>query len=88
MSTEIITLAISIIATLLEGAVPAVAGRSADYGYLRLRREDYTPQDIERWTEFVRGQTDKWKDVFIYFRHEEAGIGPKLAKEMEKLLGV
>ncbi len=42
--------------------------------------------DIERWANFVREQGERWGDVFIYFKHEEAGIGPKLAKQMVDLL--
>jgi len=64
---------------------PTVA--TTDYGYLRLRREDYSEGDVERWSEFVQGQTEGWADAFIYFKHEEAGIGPKLAAQMKKLLG-
>jgi uncharacterized protein YecE (DUF72 family) len=63
---------------------PKVA--TANYGYLRLRREDYARTDVERWTEFVREQESGWNDVFIYFKHEEAGIGPKLARQMMELL--
>lgn len=59
---------------------------TADYGYLRLRHEDYAKADVERWAKFVREQSKSWSDVFIYFKHEEAGIGPKLATEMMKLL--
>jgi uncharacterized protein YecE (DUF72 family) len=55
---------------------------TADYGYLRLRREDYTPDDVKHWTDFVRAQSSKWQETFVYFKHEEAGIGPKLAKQM------
>ncbi len=58
---------------------------TANYGYLRLRREDYPKIDIERWVKFVRAQRG-WDDVFIYFKHEEAGIGPKLAAQMTELL--
>jgi uncharacterized protein YecE (DUF72 family) len=58
---------------------------TTNYGYLRLRREDYHKIDIERWTDFVRTQNG-WDDVFIYFKHEEAGTGPKLAKQMQDLL--
>ncbi|PYK07707.1 MAG: DUF72 domain-containing protein [Verrucomicrobia bacterium] len=58
---------------------------TATWGYLRLRREDYSRIDIEGWVEFVRAQHG-WDDVFIYFKHEEAGIGPKLAKQMMELL--
>jgi uncharacterized protein YecE (DUF72 family) len=59
---------------------------TTDYGYLRLRREDYQKIDIERWAKFVREQEGKWREVFIYFKHEESGIGPKLASEMLKVL--
>ncbi|MEP6603769.1 MAG: DUF72 domain-containing protein [Spartobacteria bacterium] len=55
---------------------------TADFGYLRLRREDYSKIDIARWAAFVREQTPPWQDAFIYFKHEEAGVGPKFAKEM------
>ena len=59
---------------------------TADWGYLRLRREDYTKNDVERWADFVREQSSHWSEVFIYFKHEEAGIGPKLARQMMELL--
>jgi len=60
---------------------------TADYGYLRLRREDYTTSQVEEWSEYVRQQEKAWSDTFIYFKHEEAGIGPKLAKQIVDLLG-
>ncbi len=59
---------------------------TADYGYLRLRREDYTSGDVARWADFVRQQAANWEEAFVYFKHEEAGIGPKLAREMMQLL--
>jgi uncharacterized protein YecE (DUF72 family) len=59
---------------------------TADYGYLRLRREDYSGEDVKRWSEFVREQRTSWSDAFIYFKHEESGIGPKLARQMIDLL--
>jgi uncharacterized protein YecE (DUF72 family) len=59
---------------------------TADYGYLRLRREDYSQADVERWAEFLRGQNERWADAFVYFKHEEAGIGPKLATQMTEVL--
>jgi uncharacterized protein YecE (DUF72 family) len=59
---------------------------TADYGYLRLRREDYTKTDVVRWADFVREQEANWADAFVYFKHEESGIGPKLAQQMMELL--
>ena len=55
---------------------------TADYGYLRLRRDDYVGDDVKHWFEFVREQNRHWTDAFVYFKHEESGIGPKLARQM------
>ena len=66
-------------------ATPVVA--TADYGYLRLRREDYQAADVTRWAETIREQKSAWSDVFVYFKHEESGIGPKLATQLRELLG-
>ncbi|MFZ0711703.1 MAG: DUF72 domain-containing protein [Terrimicrobiaceae bacterium] len=60
---------------------------TADFGYLRLRREDYTATDIARWAEVLRSKEDKWTDAFVYFKHEERGEGPRLAAEMIRVLG-
>jgi uncharacterized protein YecE (DUF72 family) len=65
-------------------AAPKIS--TADYGYLRLRREDYSKIDIERWADYVREQRERWTDAFIYFKHEEAGVGPKFARQMVELL--
>jgi len=61
-------------------ATPPVA--TADFGYLRLRREDYEEPDIERWAEFVDSERMRWREVFIYFKHEESGVGPRFAKQL------
>jgi uncharacterized protein YecE (DUF72 family) len=66
-------------------ATPIVA--TADYGYLRLRREDYQAEDVARWAETIRARKETWSDAFVYFKHEESGIGPKLATELLALLG-
>jgi len=65
-------------------ATPKIS--TADYGYLRLRREDYTKIDIERWAKFVHEPETNWQENFVYFKHEESGIGPKLAIQMMDLL--
>ena len=66
-----------------ELATPAVS--TAKFGYLRLRREDYTAAQLKMWATFVQGQKE-WSDSFIYFKHEERAVGPKFAEEFEKLL--
>ena len=61
---------------------PPVA--TADFGYLRLRREDYSSRDLARWADFVRSQAG-WREAFVYFKHEETGVGPKFAQQFQKL---
>jgi uncharacterized protein YecE (DUF72 family) len=65
-------------------ATPALA--TADFGYLRLRREDYENTDIVRWAKFIKAQQEKWNHTFVYFKHEESGIGPRLATQLMKEL--
>ncbi len=60
---------------------------TADWGYLRLRREDYQPADVVRWGHMLQEQAGTWSDVFVYFKHEESGMGPKLASQMLDLVG-
>lgn len=58
---------------------------TANFGYLRLRREDLTRKQIKSWAEFVNAQT-KWKETFVYFKHEDQGLGPKFASQMIQAL--
>jgi uncharacterized protein YecE (DUF72 family) len=53
---------------------------TADYAYFRLRDEGYTPADIGRWAQTIRETTSHCNDVFVYFKHEEAGKGPEFAR--------
>jgi len=53
---------------------------TADYGYFRLRDEGYTPDEIARWARIIHEKTAACRDVFVYFKHEEAGKGPQFAR--------
>jgi uncharacterized protein YecE (DUF72 family) len=57
--------------------------RTADWGYLRLRREGYTAPELKKWMKRVQQQ--QWQTAFVFFKHEDAGIGPKLATQFRKL---
>jgi uncharacterized protein YecE (DUF72 family) len=65
-----------------ELATPLVA--TAGFTYLRLRKSAYQDAELTAWAERVRAQP--WGDAFIYFKHEDAGVGPKLAARMQALL--
>lgn len=56
---------------------------TAAWGYLRLRRTNYEEKDLVEWMKRV--QSEKWSDAFIFFKHEDEGIGPKLAAQFLKL---
>ncbi|HEX4647834.1 MAG TPA: DUF72 domain-containing protein [Steroidobacteraceae bacterium] len=53
---------------------------TASYAYFRLRDEGYTPEDLARWAETIRTRAAGCADVFVYFKHEESGIGPEFAR--------
>jgi uncharacterized protein YecE (DUF72 family) len=59
---------------------------TAGYAYFRLRDEGYQPQDIERWAQVIRERTADCSEVFVYFKHEEAGIGTEFAQQLIKHL--
>ena len=65
-----------------EPVVPLVA--TTDWGYLRLRREDFGDQDLREWARKIRGQP--WGDAFVFMKHEEEGRGPKLAARLIEIL--
>ncbi len=53
--------------------------KTADWGYLRLRRVNYSEENLAEWAARIRAQS--WKETFLFFKHEDAGTGPKLAAE-------
>jgi uncharacterized protein YecE (DUF72 family) len=59
---------------------------TADWGYLRLRRQAYTPAELREWAHHIEKQA--WQTVFAFFKHEEAGTGPKLASQFRALMSI
>lgn len=58
---------------------------TADLGYLRLRRVNYSEENLAEWLQRVRDQS--WKEAYVFFKHEDEGTGPKLAAQFLKLAG-
>ena len=52
---------------------------TADWGYLRLRRDEYSRKAIGALAEKVRSQ--EWKSAYVFFKDEGEGRGPKCALE-------
>ena len=51
--------------------------KTADWGYLRLRRVKYSTADLRKWISRMKAQD--WKTAFVFFKHEDEGTGPRLA---------
>lgn len=58
---------------------------TASWGYVRLRRAEYTDADLEGWLERIRSQA--WDDAYVFFKHEDSGRGPDLAQRLLTLIG-
>jgi uncharacterized protein YecE (DUF72 family) len=59
--------------------------KTADWGYLRLRRVSYTKPNLKEWIKRIKAQ--KWEHTFVFFKHEDEGTGPKLAAQFIDLFG-
>jgi len=53
------------------------------WGYLRLRRADYTNADLSQWMEKILSQ--KWERAFVFFKHEGDAKGPEMAMRFREL---
>ncbi|MEX2572304.1 MAG: DUF72 domain-containing protein [Gemmatimonadota bacterium] len=60
---------------------PLVA--TADWGYLRLRQVDYDETAIADWARRIREQ--EWSEAYVFFKHEDTGTGPTLARGLAEL---
>jgi uncharacterized protein YecE (DUF72 family) len=62
---------------------PGAIVATASWGYLRLRRAQYEDAELANWLRQIRAQP--WKRAYAFFKHEDEGIGPKLAAEFLRL---
>ena len=55
---------------------------TADFGYLRLRRDGYSDDELSAIADRIRAQ--EWNEIHAYFKHEQ--LAPTLAAQLAKLL--
>ena len=77
------TLVVSDTADRPAGAIPSV-GPAA---YLRLRRADYTPADLDRWAERLAKVAAEGRDAYVFLKHDDDATGPRFAQELVARLG-
>ena len=57
---------------------------TADWGYVRLRKDAYTRRGLARWAARIRELP--WKEAFVYVKHDE-GAAPGVARRLAELIG-
>jgi uncharacterized protein YecE (DUF72 family) len=57
---------------------------TAPWGYLRLRRSDYTDADLAQWLEKILSQ--KWEKAFVFFKHEDEARGVDAAARFREFV--
>ena len=67
------------------GTTPLVA--TADWGYLRLRDQRYGDAELREWLATIGRIGAGWREAFVFFKHEESGTGPALARRLLELAG-
>jgi uncharacterized protein YecE (DUF72 family) len=55
-------------------------------GYLRLRKTEYTDTELGEWAGRIGPALEAGADVFTYFKHEDLGASPQMAKRLEDIL--
>ncbi len=58
--------------------VPFVS--TAPWGYVRLRLPEYSTADLKAWLKDIRKQD--WTEAYVFFKHEDGGLGPKFARQL------
>lgn len=57
---------------------------TAPHAYLRLRKKEYSRDEIESWAAKLLPILDRGVDVYCYFKHEGGGVGAAYALALEE----
>lgn len=58
---------------------------TANWGYVRLSRDNYSHEQLRVWLEGIRSQ--KWVETYVIFVHKDDGMSPKLAAKLTRMAG-
>ena len=68
-----------------EGATePSRIISTCNWGYLRLRKPAYTRAELTDWKQRILAAD--WSEAYVFFKHEDEGAGPAMAKEFSALM--
>lgn len=57
---------------------------TTDFGYVRLRKVEYTEEELATWAKKLRGRNES--KLYVYFKHEDEGRGPEAGLRLQALL--
>ena len=66
-----------------EEPIEKIISTTSKWGYIRLRKDDYTDAQLKQWIKKLKAE--EWEAAYIYFKHEDTGNGPRLAKRFLEL---
>ena len=66
---------------------PPTIRRTGSFLYVRLRRHEYSAADLEAWGARLEPFLTAGDDVYVFFRHDDAGRGPGLALALTEVVG-
>ena len=73
-----------VLADVADGPPPPFVA-TAPWAYLRLRRPGYGAEELAGWLERIRDSGVG--EAFVFFKHEDEGVAPRLASELLALAG-
>jgi uncharacterized protein YecE (DUF72 family) len=77
------TLVVSDSAERPAGAIPSVG----PVAYVRLRKAEYTPADLDLWAERLAKVAAEDRDAYVFLKHDDDASGPRFARELVARLG-
>lgn len=66
---------------------PPIVRRTGSFLYLRLRRHDYTTEEVEAWAARIEPFLAAGDDVYVFFRHDPVGRAGELALQLKERSG-
>ena len=56
------------------------------FAYVRLRRHGYGEPELAEWIERLQRMRSGGRDVYVYVRHDDAGVAPQVASRLQEAL--
>jgi uncharacterized protein YecE (DUF72 family) len=56
------------------------------FGFLRLRKTEYSDEELSAWVNRIRPSLEAGRDVYCYFKHEDEGLSTKMADRLRAML--